>query len=177
MGDFNDKCAFRARCNPSNDYNGGCGAGGTCTQQIPTVSTSHYTGLLNGTGFESTHQTGKIVLPTTPQLVVPPYYDVGFPIVAWYLAACFVPAGAIQSIPYNVKPLEDMLVIFKEPTQVLVTSWFQYNVQELRFTQPQQGIYGTPIFSTGTKGDMFVLKLNTCTGSHLVQPLSYSFTN
>jgi len=94
---------------------------------------------------------------------------------SWYLAACFVPAGAIQSIPYNVKPVQDMLTILKEPTDSLVTSWFQYNVQELRFTQPQQGQFGSPTFSTGIPGDIVVLKRQNCTDVHVVDTSSYMF--
>jgi hypothetical protein len=93
---------------------------------------------------------------------------------AWHLAACFVPAGAIQSESYNVRPLQDMLTIFKEPSDSLLTSWFQYNVQELRFTQPQQGVYGTATFSAGLPGDIVVLKIGSCSGVHLVSAADYS---
>jgi hypothetical protein len=170
-GVFGDTCAFRARCNPANDYNGGCGAGGTCAQQVPTVTTSYYTGLLNGTGFSNVNgvATGQVLLP--PLFVPRPGTS------AEYLAACFVPAGAIQSLPSNVKPLEDMLSIFVEPTDSLVTSWFQYNVLELRFTQPQMGIYGNPSFVTGEAGDIIVLKTDSCTGVAGVSAAGYSFGN
>jgi len=175
-GAFNDKCVMRARCNPSNEYNGGCGAGGACEILIPTTSTSIYTGLLNGTSFVSSDGTGQIVLPTSPQLIVPPYDVDGALPSAWYLATCFIPAGAIQTLPYNVQPLEDMLTIFKEPTDSLTTSWFQYNVQELKFTQPQQGTYNTPSFATGQEGDIVVVQLNNCTGVHLVHASGYMFS-
>jgi len=182
-GNYDDPCTYRARCNPANNYNGGCGAGGTCEQFIPTVTTTSYTGLLNGTGFVASAGTGQINLP---QLSVPPYIQDGVSLfngnnqgfnlsTSWYLAACFVPAGAIQSIPYNVKPVQDMLTILKEPTDSLVTSWFQYNVQELRFTQPQQGQFGSPTFSTGIPGDIVVLKRQNCTDVHVVDTSSYMF--
>jgi len=171
-GSFTDTCVFRARCNPGNNYNGGCGAGGTCTQQVPTVTTSYYTGLLNGTSFVDSNGV------TTGQVLLPPLF-VSRPAVtsASYLAACFIPAGAIQSLPTNVKPLEDMLTILVEPTDSLVTSWFQYHVLELRFTQPQVGFYGNPSFATGQPGDIIVLKTGSCTGVHEVSAAGYSFGN
>jgi hypothetical protein len=172
---FDNTCVFRAKCNPSNSYNGGCGTGGKCEQQIPTVHTSSYTGIMNGSQFVSASGTGQVTLPTSPQLAVPVtmvHYKYA---ISWYLAACFIPAGAIQSLMMNVKPLQDMLTIFKEPTDVLVNSWFQYNVQELRFTQPQTGYdtVGRPDFSTGIKGDIIVLKKDTCSGVNTITSTDY----
>merc|ERR1711881_582525 len=64
-----------------------------------------------------------------------------------------------------------------EPTESLVQSWFQYQVHELRFTQPQTGTYGDGAkpwsFSTGHKGDIVVLKKDTCTGVHSITPADY----
>jgi len=171
---FTDLCVFRARCNPANQYNGGCGAGGTCQQQVPTVSSPYWTGLLNGTGFNTVggSAVGEVVLPSSSQLAVPPVPTTGS---AYYLAACFVPAGAIQSMPYNVHKLADMLTVFKEPIDSLVTSWFQYHVLELRFTQPTQGLFGTSMFATGDVGDMVVLKKGDCTGAYAIDALTYAF--
>lgn len=166
-GQYTDTCAYRARCNPVNPVKGGCGTAGQCGQIVPTVSTSQFTGLIAGSGFTST--TGEVSLPTNTKLQVPPYISsTGAALSAWYLAACFVPAGAITSLNLNVKPLEDMLTVLKEPTDNLVTRWFQSNVQELRFTQPQQGTFGTPEFSAGMAGDIVVLQKDSCTGVHAI---------
>jgi len=69
------------------------------------------------------------------------------------------------------------LTIFSEPTNSLVTSWFRYNVQELRFTQPQQGTYGQVDFSTGLVGDIIVLQKNDCTNVHLITSADYMIGN
>lgn len=130
---------------------------------------------MNGTNFVAGNRTGQVTLPATPQLKVPvaaPYSS------AWFLAACFVPAGAISSLTTNAVPLQDMLVIIKEPSDSLVTSWFQYNVQELRFTQPQHATcYNLPCrsdFQTGAPGDIVVLQKDNCEGVHLVNAASYT---
>lgn len=47
-----------------------------------------------------------------------------------------------------------------------MTSWFQNQVHELRFTQPQTGTYGSADWSTGMEGDIVVLKKDDCTGVH-----------
>jgi len=201
-GSFTDTCELRARCDPANEYNGGCGAGGTCARQVPTytsASLNKWTGVLNGTNFVAASgtdpATGKIVLPSmavptttgagesyaqevhvheTAEWPVSP----GFP-TAWYLATCFVPAGAIYTDIENVQPLQDMLTIIKEPTDKLLSAYtfFQYNVQELLFTQPQQGTYGTPTFATGDVGDIIVLQIGGCTDVHSVSAASYSLDN
>jgi hypothetical protein len=177
-GVYTDTCAFRARCNAANPHNGGCGTAGHCGYIVPSVSTSIFTGLLNGSSFEVTSgvATGKVPLPSAPFLSVPAYTNAaGSFLSAWHMAACFVPAGAIQSLPSNVKPLQDMLTVFKEPTDNLVETWYQNNVQELRFTQPQQGVYGSPTFSTGQEGDIVVLKKDSCIGVHAIDSSSYLF--
>jgi hypothetical protein len=193
-GSYTDTCVLRARCNPSNDFNGGCGTDGQCEQVVPGVTASWYTTLLNGTAYDSTSSTGKIFLPSVSgdgtTLSVPPNAgqhttldsDLPVPayISAWHLAACFVPAGAIQTLPSNVQPLQDMLTVIKEPIESLVstgTSWFQNHVQELRFTQPQQGNFGQPSFATGLPGDMVVLKKDNCTGAHTVTAASFDFNS
>jgi len=99
---------------------------------------------------------------------------------AWYLVACFIPAGAIRDRVENVKQLDDRLTIFKEPTDALVTSWFQYQVHELRFTQPQTGYYDytgakSSNFATGQVGDIVVLQKSNCTDAHVVNTAGYGF--
>lgn len=81
----------------------------------------------------------------------------------------------IQTLVTNVKPLADMLTILKEPTDSLVTSWFQHNVQELRFTQPQTSLasVGRADFSTGIKGDIIVLQRDSCTNVHSITTNDY----
>jgi len=171
-GIYSDQCAYRARCNPANPFNGGCGTAGQCGQIVPTVSTSQFTGLIPGSSFTST--TGEVVLPTSTKLMVPPYIsNTGATLSAWYMAACFVPAGAMTSLNTNVKPLADTLTVLKEPTDSLVTRWFQSNVRELRFTQPQQGLHGTPTFSAGIAGDIVVLRKDSCTGVHTITPAGF----
>jgi len=65
--------------------------------------------------------------------------------------------------------------VIKEPTDKLLSAYtfFQYNVQELLFTQPQQGTYGTPTFATGSNGDIIVLKIGDCTDVHQVSAAAY----
>jgi len=179
-GDFTDACVVGARCRPGQGHNGGCGAGGLCAKRIPTIHTSLYTGLLTGTNFNALTATGQIELPTSPQLIVSPLIP---GIVSWHLATCLIPAGALQTLVDNVVPLQDMLSIFKEPTDSLVTSWFQYNVQELRFTDPQdlvyhsaanEGGYGTATFTAGYPGDIIVLKKDSCTDVHAITADHYA---
>jgi len=175
-GVFTDTCAFRARCNAANPHNGGCGTAGSCGEIVPSVHTSIFTGLIMGSGFDTSTGTaiGKVSLPSSPYLKVPAYTNAaGSFLSAWHMAACFVPAGAISALHTNVKPLQDMLTVFKEPTDALITSWYQYNVQELRFTQPQQGVHGDPTFATGQQGDIIVLKKDSCTGVSAIDPSSY----
>ena len=81
--------------------------------------------------------------------------------------------SAINSLNDNVVPLADMLTVLKEPVDALVTSWFQSNVRELKFTQPQQGVFGTPTFSTGIPGDIVVLRQEDCTGVHTITPAGF----
>jgi len=107
---------------------------------------------------------------------------------AWYLATCLIPAGAIKTDPDNVKQLgsHSVLTIIKEPTDALLTSWFQHQVHELRFTQPQQGAtdetwkgngeaYRETNFATGLPGDIIVLQKNNCSDVHLISPNTYTF--
>lgn len=56
-----------------------------------------------------------------------------------------IPAGAIKTDPDNVQQLgpHSVLTIIKEPTDALLTSWFQYQVHELKFSQPQHGTNGS----------------------------------
>jgi len=182
-GLYDDTCVFRAKCNPSNLFNGGCGAHGRCEKQIPTVSTSRYTGLLNGSSFTNASM-GQIVLPTSPLLAVAPFLLNGILPPAYYLAACFIPAGAIQTLISNVAPLQDALTIFNEPIDSLITVWQQNDVQELRFTDPFYGYWGNHSWSTGYPGDIVVLKKRTlvdgvisardCTGVHEITAAHYS---
>jgi len=167
-GAFDDTCVFMARCNPANTYNGGCGTGGTCTQQVPTISTSSYTGLIEGANFISSPNSGQLLLPA---LSVPPVE--GLP-TAWYMAACMIPAGAQKDLPSNVKQLSDLLVVFKEPTDALVTSWFQYQVHELKFTQPQQGVFEVNL-ATGLPGDIVVLQKDNCNQVHAISTAGYKY--
>jgi len=177
-GQYVNTCAIGAKCNPANQYHGGCGTNGKCEQRVPTTFTSVWTGLIYGSSnsFVSSGGVnyGKITLPTSPKLAVPPVDD--YPTSA-YLVACLIPAGAIKTLPSNVKKLDDKLTIFKEPTDSLVTSWFQYQVHELRFTDPQYGIYGQAYnvesFSAGLPGDIVVLKKDDCNNVHAITPQDY----
>jgi len=96
----------------------------------------------------------------------------------------------------NVVTLVDHVQVFTPPIDALVTSWFQNHVYELKFTQPQIGIWNTKTFSSGTEGDIVVLKkIGTvpgigqtggtsgyndvyqapdCTGVHEISPDSYT---
>jgi hypothetical protein len=69
--------------------------------------------------------------------------------------------------------LADKLTIFKQPTDALLTSWFQEEVKELRFTQPQQGTYGQDNFATGQMGDIVVIQKQNCDNVHTVSYSSY----
>merc|ERR1711871_1917824 len=143
---------------------------GACAQTVPTVHTSRYTGTILGSRFSGT--TGQVTLPSSPQLAVPPV--AGYPS-AWYLAACWIPAGAIKNLPSNVKQLDDLLTVIKEPTDALIYSWFENEIGELKFTQPQQGTFGVNL-ATGLPGDIVVLQQNNCNGVQSITPSTFSFT-
>jgi len=72
--------------------------------------------------------------------------------------------GTCGTMLINAHKLQDDLQVFTEPTMSLVTSWFIGKVYELKFTQPQFGVYGTKTFSTGQPGDMVVLQKGGCVG-------------
>jgi hypothetical protein len=74
----------------------------------------------------------------------------------------------------NVVKLQDDLTMFAEPTDALVNSWFHGHVFELKFTQPQFGVYGTPTFATGTVGDIIVVQKGSCTGVEAISPSTYT---
>lgn len=173
-GQFDDACVFMARCDSTAQYNGGCGTTGVCEKTVPTTHTSMYTGLIEGTNFACSGSTcsGQLSLPTGTPLAVPSIPP--FP-TSWNMAICVIPAGARKDMPSNVFQLTDVLTIIKEPTDSLVTSWFQYQVAELRFTQPQAGVYGHN-FATGLPGDIVVLQKDNCNNVHTVDPSTYSFT-
>jgi hypothetical protein len=180
-GQYDDACVLRAPCgrttandNDNDLYNGGCGTSGQCIQQVPTIHTSTYTGLIAGSNFACSGSacTGKVVLPASTPLSVPSHPP--FP-TTWNMAICLIPAGAQKDLPSNVYQLSDVLSVIAEPTDSLVTSWFQYQVAELRFTQPQYGVYGQN-FATGLPGDIIVLQKDNCNDVHTVDPSTYSFT-
>lgn len=173
-GQFNDACVFMARCDSTQQYNGGCGTSGVCEKTVPTTHTSMYTGLIEGTNFACSGSTctGQLGLPVSTPLAVPSIPP--FP-TSWNMAICMIPAGARKDLPSNVFQLTDVLTVIKEPTDSLVTSWFQYQVAELRFTQPQAGVYGHN-FATGLPGDIIVLQKDNCNNVHTIDASTYSFT-
>jgi hypothetical protein len=187
-GTYAETCVFMARCKLAANWNGGCGTAGKCEQIVPTVGTSVYTGLLSGANFQGA--TAELTLPSAPKLAVPfveltgPVYNSAnipttqkyYP-TAWHLVACFIPAGSMKALPSNVKQLPDRLTVFKEPTDALVTSWFQFQVHELRFTQPQSGWWSPDKslnFASGQSGDIVVLKKGDCLGVESITPESYN---
>jgi len=138
-------------------------------------------------------QGGKVTLPATLTA-----NDAMDPPMPNFLSTCFIPAGAIEQLlggsecpidsPHrdtnpnggscttslvNSVLLPDEVQVFPEPTDSLVASWFQGSVWELKFTQPQSGIYGTKTFSTGQPGDMVVLSKGNCSDAHAISPSSY----
>jgi len=160
-------------------YNGGCGTGGKCEKQVPTVHTSSYTGLIEGTKFSTVGgiNAGEVTLPSGTPLVVPPV--AGFP-TAWYMVACLIPAGADKTLPSNVQQLNDVLTVIKEPTDALITTWFQTSIHEMRFTQPQMGdragsasAPASSIVATGQAGDIIVLQKLNCDGVHAISANSF----
>lgn len=145
--------------------------------------------VFGGTG------TGKITLPAGMKSNAPSNSPA-------FLAACFIPRGVITTLYsgmdcpvdnanmganggtnanggtcnttlLNVVKLTDELQLFTEPTQALVTSWFKNHVYELKFTQPQFGVYGTKTFSAGYKGDFVVLQKDNCDDVHAVTSVNY----
>jgi len=70
--------------------------------------------------------------------------------------------------------LQDDLQIFTQPLDALITTWYQNNVAELKFNQPQWGVYGTKTFSTGQAGDFVVLQKNNCNNVNLRTPSVYT---
>merc|ERR1711988_517438 len=103
-GAFTNACTVGARCNTANPYHGGCGTTGNCAARVPTSGTSMWTALYEGSGFASSGGVdyGKITLPTSPKLAVPAVDNLP---TASYLVACLIPAGAIKTLPTNVKKL------------------------------------------------------------------------
>jgi hypothetical protein len=131
--------------------------------------------LIPGYGYSGT--TGKIALPATTPLAVPPVTSNLNPYPsAWYLTACWIPAGAVKSLTSNVKQLDDLLIVIKEPTDALTLSWFQNEISELRFTQPQMGIFNSN-FASGLPGDLVVLQQTNCVGVHTISTSTFSFTD
>jgi hypothetical protein len=182
-GVYAETCAQMSRCKITNPFEGGCGTAGKCAQIVPTAPTSLWTVPTQGKNFQiatgNTPALAEIQLPAggaNPLLAVPAgVRGYSYP-TAYYLVACFIPAGAVNSIVSNVVQLPDRLTIFKEPTDSLVTTWFQYHVNELRFTQPQQGTWSadkTSNFATGQAGDMVVLKKDNCVGAEAVMASTY----
>jgi len=110
---------------------------------------------------------------SSPQLAVPAV--AGYPS-AWYLVACWIPAGAVKSLPSNVQQLDDLLTVIKEPTDALVWSWFQNEVAELKFTQPQMGSLADGNLAAGRNGDIIVLQRSNCDDVHSITPSTFSFT-
>jgi len=171
-----------ARCDSiTNSFHGGCGANGRCEQAVPSVHTTTSTAPIEGTGFVTgAANTGQLTLPSSPKLAVPPV--AGYPS-AWYLVACFIPAGAIRTLPSNVKQLDDVLTVIKEPTDAVIPSWFQYQVHELKFTMPQQGVWtgvesSPPDYknlATGLPGDIVVLQKDDCAGVHSISTSNFAF--
>jgi hypothetical protein len=180
-GEWTDTCEFMAKCDSNNPYNGGCGTSGTCEQKVPTVHTSKYTGTILGDTFSTDsagRNIGHISLPTTGgKLAVPAVWQaaIGGYATAWRMAICYLPAGTKDDAVSNVKQLDDSLVVFKEPTDSLIASWFQGRVYEMKFTQPQNGAYGTTL-ATGLPGDIVVLKKNGCTGVSSITAANYQIT-
>jgi hypothetical protein len=181
-GAFVNTCAIGARCNTANPYHGGCGTTGKCEARVPTTGTSMWTSLIEGTGFATSgnHKYGQLTLPTSPKLAVPAVDDLP---TSFYLVTCMIPAGAIKTLYTNVKKLDDKLTVFKEPTDSLVNSWYQYQVHELAFTRPQMGVYYPEPhsnavyikddFTTGKAGDIVVLKKNDCNNVHAIKTTDY----
>jgi hypothetical protein len=178
-GVFDNPCTIRAKCNPANNYNGGCGTAGVCEKQVPTVHTSTYTGLIEGSEFSTAGgvNTGQLTLPSSTKLMVPPV--AGYP-TAWYMVACLIPAGAQKHLTSNVQQLNDVLTIIKEPTDALITAWFQTSIHELRFTQPQMGLRAgsasapaSSVVATGQEGDIVVLQKLNCDNVHQITPANF----
>lgn len=139
-----------------------------------------YTSPMMGNNGSFVGSTAQLQLPTNPVLQVP---AVTYTPTAWYLVACFIPAGAIKDGMdgvNNVKQLDDRLTIFKEPTDALITTWYHQQVHELRFTQPQTGYFDytgakNTNFATGQIGDFVVLQKDNCTDAHIVNTSGYQF--
>jgi len=81
--------------------------------------------------------------------------------------------GSNKATMLNAVRLTDQLTVFAEPTDALVNSWFQGYVFELKFTQPQFGVYGTPTFASGFANDIVVLQKDNCNGVHEIQMSTY----
>jgi hypothetical protein len=164
-GTFGETCAVRARCDHTNNFNGGCGTSGTCQQQIPTAGTTTESALIAGTAHSTSSTAMNVQLPTSPTFQVPFWQNIDgrYP-TAYYFVMCFIPAGAKSDEVTNVAQLADRLTLIKDPTDVLITTWYQFQVQELRFTQPQQGHWtadNSQNFAGGESGDIIVLKKAT----------------
>jgi len=178
---------------PSDCLLGSPNVHGVLITAIPPSNSRHETTLLSGHAFAE-GQAGKITLP---ELEIDDAYGTPMPT---YLSACFIPAGSIEALLEGVNcpldhprytnnlnggsctgnltnavKLQDDLQVFAEPTDSLALSWFQGRVSELKFTQPQWGVYGTKTFAAGQKGDIIVLQKLSCVNVHKVRAAAYSF--
>jgi len=77
------------------------------------------------------------------------------------LTSCFVPAGCLNSVSYNIHTLVDHLNVVPQPTSQLTTDWHSGEIRTLDFQHPRSG-ENLPIdsmtWAAGMPGDMFVLK-------------------
>jgi hypothetical protein len=165
---------------------------GDITSVIPSTSSTSETARLTGHAFTS-EGGGKVTIPALTQRSIG-----GMP-APLYLSTCFIPAGSMDTLQAgtncpldspntisnsnggtctaklaNAVKLQDDLQIFPEPTDALVTSWFRSHVYELKFTQPQWGVYGTKTFAAGQEGDIVVLQKEDCNNVHSIHPSTYS---
>jgi len=165
---------------------------GVITIPIPINSSDTETTTILGHAFNA-DGSGKFQLAPLQQLTIDGYKS------PRYMTACFIPAGAMERIPKgsncpvdapnnitnsnggsctlmleNSVRLQDDLVIFPEPTDALVNSWFVKDIFELRFNQPQWGIYGTKTFATGVAGDVVVLQKENCNNVHAINAGTYA---
>ena len=76
------------------------------------------------------------------------------------LKACFAPSGCNINQASNYVELVDNVKVIPEPIDLMITTWVEAEVNELRFD--------APLLHAGIEGDMVVIQPINCDGVHLI---------
>jgi len=127
------------------------------------VNSTDGTAFLEGHSFDTDNMRAKVALPSAPFLTSPGATA------ARFLKACYIPAGAINTMQTNIVELLDQLIVVPEPTTHLRTSWHQHQIGLLDFSQPRH----LTLWSSGMAGDMLILMKESCKGAYSILPYDF----